>query len=78
MNILAEGHIQGIASALNMAFGQKRLDGRPSWGGAPGYGDRRPSAKQGNRQRRAIEQFAGPLPVTLCMTAENTKIPFGG
>ncbi len=45
--VLAEGQHHRIAAArMNMAFGQKRHARRQPWGVAPGYGERRPSAKQ--------------------------------
>ena len=45
--VLAEGQRQRVTAArMNMAFGQKIRARRRSWGVAPGYGDRRPSAKQ--------------------------------
>ncbi len=45
--VLAEGQHQRVTSAwMNMAFGQQRHARRLPWGVAPGYGERRPSAKQ--------------------------------
>ena len=45
--VLAEGQHQRVTAArMNMAFGQKGHARRQPWGVAPGYGDRRPSAKQ--------------------------------
>ncbi len=45
--VLAEGQHQRVTAVrMNMAFGQKRHARRQPWGVAPGYGDRRLSAKQ--------------------------------
>ena len=45
--VLAEGQHQRVTAArMNMAFGQKIRARRRSWGVAPGYGDRRPSANR--------------------------------
>jgi hypothetical protein len=47
MHVLAEGHIHiGTVDDVNMAFGQTIPDAPNSWGGAPGYGENRPSAKR--------------------------------
>ncbi|MFM7074039.1 MAG: hypothetical protein ACKO38_19810, partial [Planctomycetota bacterium] len=42
---LAEGHVHNaLPFAVNMAFGQTIRDGPNSWGDAPGYGEKWPSA----------------------------------
>jgi len=47
---LAEGHIHPRGQGtLNMAFGQRTDVSVSSWGVAPGYGGKRPSARHGRR-----------------------------
>ena len=45
---------------VNMAFGQTRRRAFPSWGVAPGYGEKWPSAKQVEPKLAHCEPFSGP------------------
>jgi hypothetical protein len=53
---LANGHNQSIVhpagQTMNMAFGQNGESRFRSWGGAPGYGDDWPSAKESRGEKK--------------------------
>ena len=55
---LAEGHNHGeTRRRLNMAFGQNTCHTKESWGDAPGYGEKRPSARSDGSRKTQLQNL---------------------